>query len=156
MRHRTVSLAQCRLALLLGFALAVSGCASLVEQRPASAASVLDRAPEAEAMLGVRIKALRLSAAGYMLDLRYRVVDADKAAPLLDRKVKPYLLAPNGARLGVPVSPKVGQLRSTRRGTVHLDRDYAMLFGNPGHYLKAGDRITLVIGEQRIENLMIQ
>ncbi len=111
----------------------------------------------AEERLGVKIRAVRLSAAGFMLDLRYRVLDADKAAPMLDRKVQPYLLDSRGARLGVPASPKVGALRSTRRGgEILMDRDYSMLFGNPGRYLKQGSKITLVVGEQKIENLTIE
>lgn len=111
----------------------------------------------AEERLGVKIRGVRLSAAGFMLDLRYRVLDAAKAAPMLDRKVQPYLLDSSGARLGVPASPKVGQLRSTRRGgEILMDRDYSMLFGNPGRYLKQGSKITLVVGEQKIENLTVE
>ena len=55
----------------------------------------------------------------------------------------------------MPFSPKVGALRSTRRGEIHLDRDYSMLFGNPGRYLQQGSKITLVVGEQKIENLTV-
>lgn len=109
----------------------------------------------AEERLGVKIRGVRLSAAGFMLDLRYRVLDAAKAEPLLDRKVQPYLLDQSGARFGVPFSPKIGALRSTRRGEIHLDRDYSMLFGNPGRYLQPGSKITLVVGEQKIENLTV-
>jgi hypothetical protein len=110
----------------------------------------------AEERLGVEIRGVRLSAAGFMLDLRYRVLDAAKAAPLLDRKVHPYLLDQSGARFGVPFSPKIGALRSTRRGEILLDRDYSMLFGNPGRYLQQGSKITLVVGEQKIENLTVE
>lgn len=114
-------------------------------------------AQQAEKRLGVRIRGVRLSAAGFMLDLRYRVLDAAKAAPLLDRKIAPYLQDSSGARLGVPASPKIGPLRSTRRGgEIHMDRDYSMLFGNPGRYLKPGAKITLVVGEQKIENLIVE
>ena len=114
-------------------------------------------AQQAEERLGVKIRGVRLSAAGFMLDLRYRVLDAAKAAPLLDRKVQPYLQDSRGARLGVPASPKVGQLRSTRRGgEILMDRDYSMLFGNPGRYLKPGSKITLVVGEQKLENLIVE
>lgn len=112
-------------------------------------------AQSAEERLGVKIRGVRLSAAGFMLDLRYRVLDGAKAAPLLDGKIHPYLLASNGARFGVPFSPKVGALRSTRRGEIHLDRDYSMLFGNPGRYLQRGSKITLVVGEQKFENLVV-
>jgi hypothetical protein len=37
-----------------------------------------------------------------------------------------------------------------------MDRDYSMLFGNPGRYLKQGSKITLVVGEQKIENLIVE
>lgn len=114
-------------------------------------------AQQAEERLGVKIRGVRLSAAGFMLDLRYRVLDAAKAAPLLDRKVQPYLQDGSGARLGVPASPKVGPLRSTRRGgEILMDRDYSMLFGNPGRYLKPGSKVTLVVGEQKLENLIVE
>lgn len=120
------------------------------------AASQAAVAQSVEEQLGVRIRGVRLSAAGFMLDLRYRVLDAAKAAPFLNRKLAPYLQASTGTRLGVAASPKIGPLRSTQRGAIHLDRDYAMLFGNPGRYLRSGSKITLVIGEQKIENLTVE
>lgn len=109
-----------------------------------------------EERLGVHIRGIRLSAAGFMLDLRYRILDTDKAAFFLDRKIVPYLMDSAGARLGVASSPKIGQLRSTQRGAIRLDRDYSMLFGNPGRYLQQGSKITLVIGEQKIENITVE
>jgi len=109
-----------------------------------------------EQQLGVHIRAVQLSAAGFMLDIRYRVLDAAKAAPLLNRKLAPYLQDSNGARLGVAASPKIGPLRSSRNGTIELDRDYSILFGNPGRYLRHGSKVALVIGEQKIENLTVE
>lgn len=107
--------------------------------------------------LGIRMEGLRLSAAGYMLDFRYRVVDPDKAAALLDRKVRPYLLDEvSGAQLGVPDTAKLGQLRTTGRNKVVPDQDYFILFANPGRYVQAGTRMTLVMGDVRIENLTVE
>ena len=127
------------------------------ENAPKPDADRSKQAQQAEKRLGVKIRGVRLSAAGFMLDLRYRVLDATKAAPMLDRKIQPYLLDNRGARLGVPASPKVGALRSTKRGgEIVMDRDYSMLFGNPGRYLTQGSKITLVVGEQKIENLIVE
>lgn len=140
---------------LLALVLYWPGPAAGAAAPPMSDAAKL--AQQTEKRLGVKIRGVRLSAAGFMLDLRYRVLDAAKAAPLLDRKIHPYLEDSNGARLGVPASPKVGPLRSTRRGgEILMDRDYSMLFGNPGRYLKPGSRITLVVGEHKIENLVVE
>jgi hypothetical protein len=111
----------------------------------------------AENMLGIRMEGLRLSAAGYILDFRYRVLDPAKAAPLLDRKVRPYLLdEASGAQLGVPDTAKLGQLRTTGRNKVRPEQDYFILFANPGRFVQAGNRMTLVMGDLRIENLVVQ
>lgn len=107
--------------------------------------------------LGISIHGLVLSSAGYMLDLRYRVVDPEKAAPLMDKKVKPYLIVEaNGAKLEIPDTPKVGSLRQLpRNNDVAKERDYFIMFANPGHRLHAGDKVNLFVGDTRIENLII-
>ena len=105
---------------------------------------------------GIEVLGLNLSAAGYMLDFRYRVTDAEKAAPFVDRGVKPYLIdQATGAKLRVPNPPKVGPLRqhSLKRSA---GRTYFALFANPGRHLKAGDKVTIVAGDCRLENLVVQ
>jgi len=113
---------------------------------------------KSEQQLGICIEGLRLSAAGNMLDFRYRVSDPEKASPLFDRKVRPYLLDEiSGAAFGVPETPKLGQLRTTRRNNdSQTDRDYHMLFANPGHLLQSGQKVSLVIGDVKLENIVVQ
>lgn len=116
-----------------------------------------DPTPQEQA-LGIRVEGLRLSAAGAMLDLRYRVVDAAKAAPLLDGRNRPYLLDEvRGARLGVPESPVLGRIRQTsRNGKILADRSYFIMFGNPGKALRSGDPVALLLGTQKILDLTVQ
>jgi len=112
---------------------------------------------EIENQLGIKIVGLRRSSAGYMLDFRYRLLDPAKAASLLDRKIRPYLLdEATGAQLGVPNAPKVGQLRPTSRNNVIPGRNYYILFANPGRYLKAGSKVTLIAGDTRISQLTVE
>src|SRR5574340_1233976 len=62
---------------------------------------------------GIESHGVRLTSAGYMLDFRYRVHDAQKAKALLDRRTKAYVVVEKSdAKLGVPVSAKIGALRS--------------------------------------------
>ena len=93
-----------------------------------------------------------------MLDFRYRVLDANKAAPLLDGKSQPMLLdEAHGARLGVPESPVLGRIRQTaRNNNIMLDRNYFIMFGNPGKVLQSGDKVTLLLGQVKITDLTVQ
>lgn len=105
---------------------------------------------------GVKVLGLKLSGGGFMLDFRYRVTDADKARPLFDKKVKPYLVdQATGTRLLVPNSPKLGALRQTPKNPVP-DKNYFVLFANPGQIVKAGNKVAVVIGDFRVENLRVE
>lgn len=106
---------------------------------------------------GVRLTGVHLTANGYVIDLRYRVLDPAKAQPLLDRTLRPVLIdEATGSRFYVPVPPTVGALRQTSRNKViHTDRDYFMLFANPDRKLQAGSKVTLYVGDQRFGNLQI-
>lgn len=147
---------------LIFVSLVFSGCSSTATRQSAisgeSEASAEIQDCRKDERLGIKFGSVHLSAAGNMLDLRYRVVDPLKAAPLFDRKVRPYLLdESSGAAFGVPDSPKLGQLRSTRRNSDAVtDRDYHVLFANPGHLLHAGQKVSLVIGDIRVENLVVR
>ncbi len=106
--------------------------------------------------LGIEVVGVQLSAAGYMLDFRYRIADPPKALPMLDRAVKPVLVhQESGARFAVPAPPKVGPLRPSDIAP-RTDRTYFMMFVNPGRYVKAGDRVTVAIGDHEITDLVVQ
>ncbi len=108
-----------------------------------------------ESQWGVKIVGIRRTAAGYMLDFRYRVTDPDKAAPLFVRKTKPYLIDQRtGARLVVPNPPKVGPLRTSDKPL--KGRIYFIMFANPGKLIKPGQRVTIVIGKFRVQGLIVQ
>ncbi|MDD2700776.1 MAG: hypothetical protein PHH36_06000 [Sideroxydans sp.] len=112
---------------------------------------------QSERQLGIHPQGLRRSAAGYILDFRYRITDPAKAVAMLDRKVRPYLLdEATGAQLGVPDTDKLGQLRTTGRSKIRTDQDYFILFANPGRFIQSGSRMTLVMGDKRIEDLVVE
>jgi hypothetical protein len=107
---------------------------------------------------GLEVIAIRLSAAGSMVDFRYRVVDPDKAAFMTDRNVKAYLVdQATGRVLEVPTTAKIGPLRQTTPYEKPEERRiYFMLFGNPGRAIQSGNKVTLAIGDVRIKNLVVQ
>lgn len=137
-------------------ALQLTGCASAPELVEAPAEQPAATSLEEE--WGIRVEGLRLSAAGSMLDFRYRVLDANKAAPLLNGKLQPRLLdEAHGALLGVPEAPVLGRIRQTaRNNSIMLNRTYFIMFGNPGKVLQSGDKVTLQLGQVKITDLFVQ
>ena len=109
-----------------------------------------------EGKWGINIVAIRLSAKGYMLDFRYKVVDPKKSLPIFDPKINPYIIdQASGAKCFVPSAPKTGSLRQKTRNP-ETNRDYFILFSNPGRLVKAGNKVTLVIGDFKAENLTVE
>jgi hypothetical protein len=106
---------------------------------------------------GVEVISMRLTSAGYMLDFRFRVLDAEKALPLFEHRVKPYVVADKSdIKLPVPMAPKVGAFRPTNRGkNIKADKTYYMVFGNPDSYVKPGEKVSVVIGDFRADNLTV-
>ena len=108
-----------------------------------------------EGRWGVELAGIRPSAAGYMLDFRFWVRDAERAAPLFDRGTKPYLVdEATGAKFLVPNPPKVGPLRTS--DPPKEGRRYFIFFANPGRLIEPGRRVTVVIGDFRAEHLVVE
>lgn len=151
-----------RLSRWLGAALVcvaqqLAGCASAPAPDPARLPAAAQPA-SVEETYGIRVEGLRLTAAGSMLDFRYRVLDTQKAAPILDGRTKPLLFdEARGAKLGVPDTPVLGRIRQTARNhKILTDRSYFIMFGNPGKALQSGDKVTLLLGQVRITDLTVQ
>ena len=103
---------------------------------------------------GIDIAGVRRVSSGYMLRLSYRVVDAGKATPLFDKKTRPYLIdTKTGARLAVPAMENIGELRQT--STPVADRTYFVIFGNPGKLVEPGNRVSIVIGDFRADEIVV-
>jgi hypothetical protein len=103
---------------------------------------------------GVEIAGMRLASGGYMLEFRYRIVDANKAQPLFDRGTRPRLHDDeSGLDTVVPNPPTTGALRSTN--DAKAGRTYFMFFANPGRVVKAGSDVTVTIGEFSISGIPV-
>ena len=137
--------------------LSTVGCASTQKEGGIKPTTVT-AASSIQDIWGIQIIGLRLTAAGYMLDFRYRIVDPNKALPIVDRRNKPYLIdQASGSRFMVPNPPKLGPLRQTTKyGKPKEGRTYFILFANPGRFINQGSEATVVIGDFRVENLTVE
>ena len=147
------------LKVFLGIAILVSlvACASTHQNRTENSTAETSNVSAGDKW-GIQLESIRLTAAGYMIDLRYRVTDPETAAPLLNRGIKRYVIVErSGAVLRIPETEKLGALRSTVSvpEMVKRDRVYGALFANPGRHVKQGDRVTVVLGDFRAENLTV-
>lgn len=104
---------------------------------------------------GVDDLSVRLVESGQLVRFSYRVVDPVKAKPLQDKISEPNLLDEQAhAVLQVPNMEKVGPLR---QATAAEDgKSYWMVFSNKGNIVKPGHRVSVVIGQFRVDGLVVR
>ena len=152
-KKRILQLLALSIALLLVF-IASPATANATAPQKDAAAAVVKPNPLAEKW-GIEITALRMTAYNHMIDFRFRVLDAKKADSLFVRQTKPYLLdQKTGKVLAVPNTAKIGPLRNSNKP--QEGRIYWMFFGNHTGLVQAGHKVTVVIGEFKVENLVVE
>ena len=120
------------------------------------AAACAKKPASPEETWGVKAVSLRPTFGGAMLDFRYQIVDAAKARRLWDRKLKPYLFDPSsGVALGMTEDTKVGSLRASLRNPPVTGKRYYVLFSNGYGTVKSGSRVTVVLGDCKLENVVV-
>jgi hypothetical protein len=108
-----------------------------------------------EAKWGIKLLHLRLTAGGHLLDLRYKVIDPAKAGEILKKKSKAYLTdQKTGKTVTVPIT-KAGPMRQTTLNP-QANRIYFTLFTNSGGLLKEGSKVTVTMGEFKMENVVVE
>jgi len=103
---------------------------------------------------GVDSLAVKWTESGEVIRFTYRVLDAEKAKVLNDKKNQPVLIDPQaGVKLVVPSLEKVGQLRQS--SDPEAGKSYWMAFSNKGRPVKKGDHVTVEIGTFKAEGLVV-
>ena len=123
---------------------------------PSSAAAISMHATMMYRRLwGVDNMGVRVVSSGLMLRFSYRVLDANKAKILNDKNSTPYLIdETTGIKMEVPAMEKIGKLRQT--ATPENGRQYWMVFSNRGLFIKPGSRVDIVIGNFRVNGLLVE
>jgi hypothetical protein len=114
------------------------------------------RATEYYALVwGVESLSVKSVESGEMIRFSYRVLDAEKAKALNDKKAEPSLIDPQaGVQLVVPSLEQVGLLRQS--STPEAGKSYWMAFSNSGRVVKRGDRVDVVIGLFHASGLLVE
>lgn len=99
-----------------------------------------------EARYGIKLDRIAVTAAGGLVELRFTVVDTQKAGRLLkDRKVAPTLIAEDGKTLHAPVQ---GAWRNIR---LQENASCFVLFPNARSAVKPGARVSLAFGDLKVD-----
>ncbi len=101
---------------------------------------------------GVDVNLIAVTARGGLIELRYQVVDPDKATRILhDENLAPTMVAEDtGATLRMAAPPH------KRGAELRMGGEYFFLIANTRSALHKGSLVTLVIGDARIEHLTVQ
>ena len=104
------------------------------------------------ARYGIDVTLVGVSARGGLIDFRYQVVDPDKANPLIhDPALFPKLIAEDtGATVGMRSLPH------NHGASLELGGSYFFLLPNANNALRRQSLVTLVIGDARLEHLVVQ
>jgi hypothetical protein len=105
---------------------------------------------------GIQVSSMRLSMGNSVVDLRYKVLDPEKAARLGDGKTPAYIIdRTTGKKLVMPTPPKEGAFPPYSSKLV-AGRTYFSMVSNQGGTLKSGSQVTVVIGGSEATNLTVE
>jgi hypothetical protein len=127
---------------------AIFGWRSFVSQQE-WAPGTMPVSEEIEEKFGVRFTFLAITAEGGMVELRYRVIDEDKAANFGHyTETAPMLVSEDTGKI---VDVTIMGLHNHR---VEPGRTYYILYRNTGGALKSGRPATIAIGSYKLEHVV--
>ena len=105
---------------------------------------------------GIQVAGIRLSMGNSIVDLRYKILDPDKAAQLGNGKTPAYIIdRATGKKLVMPTPPKEGAFPPTSQKLLP-GKTYFSMVSNQGGVLKSGSQVTVVIGGSEATDLTLE
>jgi len=141
------------LALALGLLVLLSGGLfagwRLLNPKPQWEAGTMPISPEIEEKFGVRFTFLAVTADGGMVELRYRVIDEDKAANFGHfTETAPLVISEDD---GKTIDVTIMGLHNHR---VEPGRTYYVLYRNTEGAIKSGRPATIAVGDLKVEHVV--
>jgi hypothetical protein len=100
---------------------------------------------------GVRITRVAVTGEGGLVDLRFEVLDADKAASLHDPATPPAVIDEASGLVLRNLLMEHSHSRPFQPGVT-----YYLIFENPGNWVHAGSSVTVLLGDAQVEHLVVQ
>ena len=100
---------------------------------------------------GVKITQVAVTGDGGLVDLRFTVVDANKAATLHDPANPPAVV---DQRTGLVVKDLL--MSHAHTSPFKAGVTYYLVFNNPGNWVHRGDKVAVLLGNARVENVTVR
>ena len=114
-------------------------------QRPAVSASGLAERS------GVRLIRVAVTGGGGLLDLRYQVVDPNKAAAVHEARTPPAII---DERTGLVLSRLL--MGHAHSGKLKPAVSYYLIFENTGNWVHHGSEVTVLLGDAQVEHIVVK
>lgn len=107
-----------------------------------------------EERFGVQIRLLGVTAAGGMIDLRYKVLDKEKAAFLVGEASEPPVLIAETSGITLALDTSTHGMKHNTR--LENNQIYFHFFPNTQNAVKPGSPVTIVFGSVRLAPIVAQ
>ena len=114
-------------------------------QRPSVSASGLAERS------GVRLIRVAVTGGGGLLDLRYQVVDPNKAVTVHEAKTPPAII---DERTGLVLNRLL--MGHAHHGQLKPAVTYYLIFENTGNWVRRGSEVTVLLGDAQVEHVVVK
>jgi hypothetical protein len=101
--------------------------------------------------LGVRLTQVASTGGGGLIDLRFQVVDPEKAAAIHDAETPPAIV---DERSGLFIDDLL--MGHSHSGAYKTAVSYYLIFENDGNLLHPGSRVTVLLGDVQVEHVVLR
>jgi hypothetical protein len=99
---------------------------------------------------GVQITTVAVTGGGGLVDLRFKIVDPDRANSLHDARTPPAVV---DEQTGLVVHDLL--MNHAHSGPYKTGVTYYLVFNNPGNWVHRGGRVTVLLGNAQVEHVKV-
>ena len=100
---------------------------------------------------GVRITQVAVTGGGGLLDLRFQVLDPNRANSLHDATTPPAVIDESS---GLVVRDLL--MSHAHTGKYTAGETYYLVFENPGNWIRRGSKVTVLLGKAQVEHVVVR
>lgn len=101
--------------------------------------------------IGVRITRVAVTGGGGLLDLRFQVLDPNRANSVHDAATPPAVIDEG---TGLVVRDLL--MSHAHTGKYTAGETYYLVFENPGNWVRRGSKVTVLLGQAQVEHVVVR